>query len=907
MLLLLQGLFHVSEARQLFPYLQAPSQSGMVITWKTDPQGTTQSIIRFGTSATSLSQTKVGTTAIYTDAGYSNNYYYHSVRLNNLQPNTLYYYRAVSGSDSSEVCTFKTLPLPGQAATTDGHIRFLVMGDNQIKNQPRFDSLVVAAKRKIMESYGWPAANHFALNVMVGDQVDVGTLDHYENVHFNKNKYLSPYLPITTIVGNHETYGTLGIGAYRNHFFYDSLSYRGISSGTEDYYALQAGNVLFINTNTENTGGNQFSWVQQVVTAANADPTVEWIVSLGHRPYQAEQYIGDISTWIRNTVVPYLQTSPKFVLHIGAHHHLYARGQMKNTPNYNIISGGTAWDQYWGMSTQQDYDDVQKTISNWGYQIIDVDVLNRKFSVECYSIGSIYNRHNNRLIDSFHRQLGRPAPARPSILARRSDTLNLPDTIKASAFVTTTAERLNTSEFEISRDAAGRVVEKTVLRDFENFFGDAGAPDTTRDINRNTDIKKLLITANMLPNGRHYVRVRYRDSNLEWSPWSVRDSFLITNGGAGLPAVRATRRSYLPSDTIRVNYSNGPGGNRDWVGLYRLGDRPGSGGGAVASRQWFYTNSSGNGQLVFTPKPANIYFLAYFINDGYTEIAVRDTIYIGPTPTLTVNQSNFRVTDTVRIRWRNAPNFALDWIGIYKIGMTPGPEASLRWRYTADTAGTFVAPNLGKGYYFAKYFLRDGFYSPSEPVYFSIGDTITRLTIDRSNYMPGEYISSFWTDGPGNPKDWLGVYDSLANPNIVPLIKYNYIAGRPVGNQRDTLVPNRAGSYFIVMFTNDSYTEVSNRCYFRVTGPTEVSSPSKKPSISIYPNPTAHKAVLESDYPIDRIEVLNSKGATVFHSDNIESKQYNFLCHELPAGTYFIKIILDNRQQYTYQLVVEKK
>ena len=72
-------------------------------------------------------------------------------------------------------------------------------------------------------------------------------------------------------------------------------------------------------------------------------------------------------------------------------------------PTYNIISGGTAWDQYWGSTTEQDFDDVQKTICNWIYQIVDIDVTNGKMDIESYSIGSVDKWKNNQLMDEFHR------------------------------------------------------------------------------------------------------------------------------------------------------------------------------------------------------------------------------------------------------------------------------------------------------------------------------------------------------------------------------------------------------------------------------------------------------------------------------------------------------------------------
>ena len=379
--------YKVIFAQELFPYLQAPSQTSMTVSWKTESNN--ESVVEYGNSETQLDKTSSATARVFSDTGYNANYYYHTVKVSGLSANTKYYYRVKTGNRVSQVHSFR--PLPGQAATADGHLRFLVLGDNQMRDVPRFDSLVSAAKRKIAKlwGYGKDPSDNIAMTVMMGDQVDVGTLDHYENVHFKKNRKLSGLLPTQTLVGNHETYGTLGMQAYYDHFVLDDVSYKGVSSGSEAYYARQVGNVLFICFDTEHPSAAQLNWLNQILPLANQDSTVDWIISQGHRPYQAEQYVGDISTWIRNTVMPVLNTSNKHVLHIGAHHHLYHRGQLKNFPTYQIISGGVAWDQYWGMATEQDFDDVQKTISNWMYQIIDVDINKGTFSVESYSIGII--------------------------------------------------------------------------------------------------------------------------------------------------------------------------------------------------------------------------------------------------------------------------------------------------------------------------------------------------------------------------------------------------------------------------------------------------------------------------------------------------------------------------------------
>ena len=268
-----------AAAQTINPYLQATKPTSMVVNWKTAAAVTPK--VRYGTSATALNTTLTGTSQSLNDVGYTNNYFYHTNKLQNLQPDTKYYYRAVSGTDSSAILHFRTLPLPGNSPAGTGKLRFVILGDNQIKAQPRYDSLMTATRRKLTELYGANYADSVTMILNLGDQVDVGTLDHYENVHLQKSRYLSGVLPIQTAIGNHETYGTLKLDAYYNHFVLDSMQYKGIYSGTEDYYAFQAGNVVVVYTYTETpgvsgtAGTTQFNWFKKVIDSANVVPTVK--------------------------------------------------------------------------------------------------------------------------------------------------------------------------------------------------------------------------------------------------------------------------------------------------------------------------------------------------------------------------------------------------------------------------------------------------------------------------------------------------------------------------------------------------------------------------------------------------------------------------------------------------------
>lgn len=891
----------------LHPYLQAPTPTSIYVNWKTSSNP--ESVLEYGTTATNLTTTVNGTNQVFTDTGYPANYFYHTVKVTGLTPNTKYYYRIKTGTAVSEVMSFKTLPLPGQAATADGHLRFLVLGDNQMRNVPRFDTLVASAKRKIAEKWGATAdpADNIALTVMVGDQVDVGTLDHYENVHFKKNKELSGLLPVQTLVGNHETYGTLGMQAYYDHYVLDEMSYQGISSGTENYYANQVGNVLFIALDTEHTGIQQLTWLTQVVAAAGNDATVEWIISLGHRPYQAEQYVGDISPWIRNSAMPVLTTSPKHILHIGAHHHLYHRGQLKNTPTYQIISGGVAWDQYWGMAAEQDFDDVQKTLSNWIYQIIDIDVVNGKFDVEAYSIGSAYTWKNNVLMDEFHHYKGLAAPAQPAVTNTFAADVELPLTINSSAYATTSGQLLNSTQFMIGKTADFSIVEKDVYRDYENLYGKLdGQVDESKDIHAGIDITKLTVAQNEIPNGEYFVKVRHRDRNLNWSAWSETKSFNVINSSFANTEIQLDTIAYSPNTPITVSYTGAPGNNTDWIGLYKAGQTPGS---ASPSQVWAYINGQTSGTKVFAnglTTPGR-YYATLMENDGYTELADRQYFYVGPFAQLSTPQDVYTSGSTVSIAFQNAPHLSLDWVGVYKVGQTPGSVTSAAWAYVTTASGTKTFNNLADGYYYAEYYLQDGYNSVGNKVFFQVGSQITQLAINKTVYNLNENIMATWTDAPGIVKDWLGIYHEGDDPNVDELVSYTYFDGLAEGAKEipDENLPTEAGDYFIVMFTNDSYNEVSNRVTFSVQEPLGIGEFSSQNGVMVYPNPVkeGERTYIKSKYPIDRIDMFDMTGNLFYSSQNVNDYNYSIINQSLPTGVYLLKI--HSNKVYTVKVVVK--
>lgn len=810
---LLGGVAHAA----IVPYLQTASDTGIWVTWKTETG--TESTVQYGLTPGSLGATKSGTTESLGPA-----YEYHSVQLTGLTPNTTYYYRARTGSETSETYSFKTQPVPGAST---GTFRVLVVGDNQIKNPQRYKELVTRARATLEQKYGEPLEQAINVVLNVGDQVDVGTLDHYENVHFSQSAPLSPNVPIQTTVGNHETYYDTGLALYRAHFHYEDLAYQGIlSPGGDAYYANQMANVLFMHLNSEDTSATQNAWISDVVDAASSDEDVDWIVSLSHRPYQAEQYVGDISSWLRNSVMPVLSRTSKHVLNIGAHHHLYARGVTLDWPMYHIISGGSAWDQFWGQSNEQDFADVDKTVANWAWQVIEFDLAAREMVVESYAeahprLGFVYN---SRLIDRFHRKLDLGPPATPAILNAFSAPLDLSTSqvIETSPFSSSHGETLHSVQFQVASDSDFQIVRLDRTQQVVNVYGDTGTPTfEPTDIGFGGNATRLTLPALALANGGYHLRVRHRDNNTLWSAWSAPRTFTVTGSSVGAPTVLSEAPTFETGQRVGLFYENALKPNPTWIGIFREGQTPGQ----SAPSAFIYPLPAASGQVELGPLTRNdSYFAVMFQRvsaSSNIEISPRVRFFYGDIPELTLNgASPIQLGQPVNLQWAGSPGNAQDWIGIYRVGATPGTDTSTAFQYATGSAGTLSFADLPKGYYEARMFVNNTYTQIGNTVEFVVNDPASpiasAMSVD-SSFEPGDPIVINFADGPGTPKDYVGIFRAGAVPGVDVLVTYLYVDGSASGavTFTETLPP---GEYFAALYINDSYTEVSNRVAFTVSG-----------------------------------------------------------------------------------------
>jgi len=488
------------------PYLQTPTPTSMYICWKTGSG--TESRVEYGTT------TALGEIANGDCDSLANQYYWHSVKLTDLNPNTCYYYKCLTDDDYSKVQKFKTLPT---IENSNGHIRFAVLGDN--RTYPNDHCRVInAMKDKFIELFGedFESAIDFVMNS--GDIVTDGrNLSEYQIEYFEPIAPLSGKIPFMISIGNHER---------ESNYFYQFMKYEDFGGQQgERYYQFRIGPAVFIslNSNTQFRTDIQINWLNSMLSEAQNDETVEWIFSFCHHCGLTEHNTRLNTDFVQNRILPTLANYSKAEFHIYGHNHCYARGTFPDSNVRLMCSGGGGGPlSRWGAhSDQTDYPEIQKTIGHYNYSIIDIDLSNHSYSCETYSLGHSDLPRNNELIDSFYRNHLDTVPPDKPFTAAVYDTIVLPYTLEASEY--SGEHSVMSSHFQLtnlSGNYSNPVVD--LKRDFENIWGETGPPDY-EPIDRNKDIElnKFPISKDSLnESGTYYWRVRYRDRNLLWSNWS---------------------------------------------------------------------------------------------------------------------------------------------------------------------------------------------------------------------------------------------------------------------------------------------------------------------------------------------------------------------------------------------------
>lgn len=215
-------------------------------------------------------------------------------------------------------------------------------------------------------------------------------------------------------------------------------------------------------------------------------------------------------------------------------------------------------------------------------------------------------------------------------------------------------------------------------------------------------------------------------------PPRIKAAFAALSLAIMLPAmaqgaqVASEHFTYLPGEDIVVSFSGGPGGTKDWIGVYPTGTTPGS----VGSTIWRYTDNTQDGNIGhtegFVTFPGGLNFAGdwtafYLLDDAYETIAEVNFRVIDPGASFVrLPKRVFTPGEAITVAFTNGWGNAKDWIGVYPEDRLPAPgSASIIWRYvdntdagnTALTEGTVNFPTglETPGKYIAYLLANDGY------------------------------------------------------------------------------------------------------------------------------------------------------------------------------------------------------
>tara|TARA_Y100000590_G_scaffold188907_1_gene215228 strand:+ start:6 stop:2165 length:2160 start_codon:yes stop_codon:yes gene_type:complete len=479
----------------------------MHILWETDSES--QSIVEWG-EYMFLTESTTGTSFI----NYENSRI-HTVKLDNLEPNTRYYYRVVLGNHDSysDLYDFITPPNP----SSEQSFRIIAMSDMQrdSSNPNKFNEVIHdGVIDYITEEHSADLADELAMVLVTGDLVVTGSSYYQWQDHFfGPAKDLLSYVPSYPVFGNHEQntdyyikYFHLpdnGSPGYEEHWYYtDYSNLRVIGLDSNGGYQVQA----------------QLDWLEDVLTDACTNENIDFVFAQLHHPFKSElwtpgetNYTGDVIERMEN----FSEECGKPSIHFFGHTHGYSRGQSHDHNHLwvNVATAGGAID-HWGEYPQADYDEFTVTQDEWGFVMVDVEAgENPQFILKRISRGNEQTFRDNELRDEVIIRFNNLPPNQPIGLSPNG--LENPDDILliSNNYVDEDGDDAMAAEWIVYEDC--NFLSAPIVNEFinmENWYYNENTQESVE--------LTLLPISNLEGNSSYCWQVRYRDTSLGWSEWS---------------------------------------------------------------------------------------------------------------------------------------------------------------------------------------------------------------------------------------------------------------------------------------------------------------------------------------------------------------------------------------------------
>ncbi len=507
----------------MIPYLQSPSINSMVVCWHDTVQATPG--LLYGTSI-NPDLYITGSSEIIKDS-----YYWNTIKITGLEPQTNYYYKMTNGRDTSETYVFKTWP----DTLYQGKMRFLILGDTHASDTTMSMKILKKAREKLVQLYGPGFQDSVQAIIHSGDLVvDGNSIDHYTVQYFRPMSSLSANIGTFTVAGNHE-------GENPNFYRYmklDDYSAFPLQPGlNEKIWQFRIGNTLFIGLNTNITatyGTTEADWVDSQLEIAENNPSIDFVFIVFHHPPFSELWYDVINfdngpEFVNNTLFPIIKKYTKVQqVHYG-HTHGFERGTIRSEKpggDFRIICGGGSGGPLdpWNPGAVFDYHDIHKTFSEYFFQIMEVDVANHSYRNTVYSLGNLAHPKNLGILDQWYKKLDQSKPASPTI--ESINIINDKIQIKLSSFSGVDSLMTVRLQFQNAANASETLLD--TMFHWQNVFGvdNQGLPI---DKNQSLNLNSLEIPVNMFSSGKSLlVKSCYRDHNLKWSDWSNSIQLLVS-------------------------------------------------------------------------------------------------------------------------------------------------------------------------------------------------------------------------------------------------------------------------------------------------------------------------------------------------------------------------------------------
>ncbi len=274
-------------------------------------------------------------------------------------------------------------------------------------------------------------------------------------------------------------------------------------------------------------------------------------------------------------------------------------------------------------------------------------------------------------------------------------------------------------------------------------------------------------------------------------------------------------------DNVTVTLSGGPGGNRDWIGLFEVGDPH------TSNLQWTYVASGSTtaNWTVQMPSTPGTYEFRLFENDGYTLLATSPSVTAADpapvTPTLAVSATTVDAGDTVTVTLSGGPGNNRDWIALAAVG---DPDTTnVEWIYIAPgstTANWTVQVPTTPGDYEFRLFEDDSYTrlatSPSVTAVDPAPATPT-LAVSATTVDAGDSVTVTLSGGPGNNRDWIALA-AVGDPDTTN-VQWTYVASGATTASWTVQMPTTPGGYEFRLFEDDGYTRLATSPSVTVVDP----------------------------------------------------------------------------------------